>query len=245
MIKEITSLTNPYIKSLEKLYDKKVRDNEKQYLIEGYHLVKEAINSHVLETVLISNNDDEVEGIENILVPYEIIKKLSKTKTPQGIIGVCKIKESSELLGDKVLLLDGVNDPGNLGTLIRSALGFNFNDIIISNNTVDVYNDKVLRSTQGAHFKVNIIRRDLIDAIKELKANNYMVIGTLDSQTDLQSIKIKTKYAVILGNEANGISPEVLKQTDVSVRIGMSDQLESLNVSVAGSIMMYYLNELK
>lgn len=245
MIKEITSLTNPYIKNLEKLYDKKVRDSENQYLIEGYHLIKEAINANVLEKVLITKIDDEIEDIENILVPYEIIKKLSKTKTPQGILGVCRIKESNEQLGDKILLLDDINDPGNLGTLIRSALGFNFKDIIISNNTVDVYNDKVIRSSQGAHFKVNIIRRDLMSVIKELTAKNYMVIGTLDSKTDLQDIKSKNKYAVILGNEANGISPEILDQTDVNVRIGMNEKLESLNVSVAGSIIMYYLNELK
>jgi TrmH family RNA methyltransferase len=129
---------------------------------------------------------------------------------------------------------------------LRSALGFGFKDVIISNNTVDLYNDKVIRATQGAHFKLNIIRSNLLEIIKDLKARNYMIIGTsLKDAINLQEIKKTKKYAVILGNEAVGVNPELLCETDKNVRIEISRELESLNVSIAGAIIMYYLSELK
>lgn len=243
-MKEITSLSNSYVKSLEKLYDKKTRENEGLYIIEGYHLVQEAYKSKFLETVLITNIDDEIEDIECILVTNEIIKKLSKTKSPQNILGVCKVNTKIDILGNRVLILDGINDPGNLGTILRSALAFNFKDIIMSNDTVDLYNDKVIRSTQGAHFKLNIIKADLVEYIKKLKTKEYYIVGTsLQSSVSLKSLNLPDKCAVVLGNEANGISFNVLNQTDTNVKIKIDNNVESLNVGVAGAIIMHHINE--
>ncbi len=242
-MKKITSVSNPYIKELLKLQDKKTRDLENRFLIEGYHLVEEAKNANVLEEILIINESDAIENIETTLVNNEIISKLSKTKNPQSIIGVCKIKSNNEIIGERLLLLDDVNDPGNLGTLIRSALGFNIDTIILSPNCVDVYNDKVIRATQGAIFKINIVTKDLSEVIKFLKSKEIKVIGTsLNKSLGLNSLDSIKKYALILGNEANGISEEVLNQTDFNIKIDINNKLESLNVAVAGAILMHYLD---
>ena len=240
MIK-ITSLTNNTIKEIAKLKDSKNRNFEQKYIIEGYHLVKEAKLANVLETVLIIDESDQVENVENILVNDAIIKKLSSTVNPQNIIGICKMT-SSNITGSKFLLLDNINDPGNMGTLIRTALGFNIDTIIVSNDSVDIYNDKVLRSTQGAIFNIRIVKKDIIEVINFLKMENIKIIGTtLENSKSLNQLKLNDKYAIILGNEANGVKKEILNLTDINVRIDMNTKLESLNVGVAGGIIMHYL----
>lgn len=247
-MKEINSNNNAYIKDLMKLKEHKYRVLNKMFLVEGFHLVKEAYNKHLLKQILfIKENDiNEFKDIDCIKVNNEIIKSLSDTTTPQNIIGVCNIKEYNidykEI--NHVLILDNVNDPGNVGTLIRSALGFNIDLIILSNNSVDVYNGKVVRSTQGAIFSLPIIYRDLKEEISLLKQNNIKVIGTtLDSSIDLDKIKKLDKYAIILGNEANGIEKEIKELTDINVIIPINPKLESLNVSIAGAIVMYELSK--
>lgn len=242
-MKEITSINNDYIKYLLKLRDKKTRTEENKYLIEGYHLVQEAYNAHVLEEVLYIDQADEFNNISKIKVNENIIKKLSSTVNPQGIIGVCKINNDNGIKGEKILLLDNINDPGNLGTLIRSSLGFDIDTIVMGKDCVDLYNEKVIRATQGAIFKTNIVIDDLKHSIKYLKAMDIKIIGTaLDSAKHLQEIKGINKYAILLGNEARGVKRELLDLTDINVKIEMNTQLESLNVAVAGSILMYYLN---
>ena len=242
-MKEITSVNNEYIKYLIKLRDKKNRCIENKYLIEGFHLVEEAYQANVLEEILIVNEIDNYNNISKIKVSENIIKKLSTTMNPQNIIGVCKIKENQTILGTKLLLLDNINDPGNLGTLIRSSLGFEIDTIVLGLDCVDHYNDKVLRASQGAIFKINIVSRDLKEAILELKEKNITIIGTsLESSKFLQTIEKPNDYAIILGNEAKGIKQELLDMTDMNVKIEINESLESLNVSVAGSIIMYFLN---
>lgn len=242
-MKEITSINNEYIKSLLKLKEKKYRNEYKKFLIEGYHLVEEAYKSNCLEEILIINDTNNYNNISKIKVNYNIFKKLSSTTTPQDIIGVCKIPSNSNIIGNKILMLDNINDPGNLGTLIRSSLGFGITTIILSPDCVDLYNDKVIRATQGAIFKTNIITKDLYESIKYIKQQGITVIGTsLQITEDLKNIKDINKYALLLGNEANGVKQELLKQTDMNVKIAIDPKLESLNVAVAGSIIMYYLN---
>ena len=242
-MKEITSINNDYIKYLLKLKDKKTRIEEKKYLIEGYHLVEEAYNAKVLEEILYIEDFNNFNNISKIKVTESIIKKLSSTVNPQGIIGVCKINNDNIIKGNKILLLDNINDPGNLGTLIRSSLGFEIDTIVMSHDCVDLYNEKVIRATQGAIFKINIVIEDLNESIKFLKTRDVKIIGTaLDSAKYLQEIKGINKYAILLGNEARGVKRELLDQTDINVKIEMNNQLESLNVAVAGSILMYYLN---
>lgn len=242
IMKKIESVNNEYIKKLAKLKEKKYRDLEGKFLVEGYHLVNEA--KDYLQEVLIIKEEDKIEGINNILVTENIIEKLSSVKTPQKIIGVCKCIENNVLKGDRYLILDNIQDPGNLGTLIRSALGFNIDTIVASRDTVSIYNDKVIRSTQGAIFHINYVLGDLEEIIKKLKEKHITVISTsLKSSVPLKEIKEKNieKYAIILGNEGNGVQEEIQKLADINVKIEMNEKLESLNVSSAGAIIMYSL----
>lgn len=244
-MKEITSINNEYIKSLIKLKEKKYRNEQKKFLIEGYHLVNEAYNAHCLEILLVNDECicNQYKDVLIIKVNSSILKKLSSTTSPQEIIGVCSYKRNDGIRGNKVLLLDNINDPGNLGTLIRSSLGFNIDTIVLGVDCVDLYNDKVIRATQGAIFKLNIINQDLNESIKYLKNNDIPIIGTsLQSSIDLKKIEVTNKYALLLGNEAQGVKKDLLKQTDVNVKIITNPALESLNVAVAGSIIMHYLN---
>jgi len=239
----ISSLQNERIKNLSKLLDKKYRDIEGQFLVEGEHLVEEAYKSGLLLEVI---KCEDVLGEYNVpttLVTYEVIKKLSNTVNPQRIVGVVKKIEEKEL-GNKVLILDEIQDPGNLGTIIRSSLAFNIDSIVLSNNSVDMYNDKVLRSSEGMIFHLNIVRKDIIEVINELHNEEYTIYGTkVDGGTSVDKINVANKYALVMGNEGNGVKESVLKLCDDYVYIEMNSSVESLNVGVATSIILYEFNK--
>lgn len=242
-MKEINSLNNEYIKYLLKLKDKKFRNQERKFLIEGYHLVNEAYKAKILKEILITEDKDCYKDVSKIKVNEAIIKKLSTTVNPQNILGVCEIALGKEISGTKFLLLDNINDPGNLGTLIRSSLGFSIDTIVLGMDCVDVFNEKVIRASQGSIFKINILIDDLKNVISKLKEKNIKVYGTsLEASQFLQKIDKSPEYAIILGNEANGVKKELLKMTDQNIKIEINNELESLNVAVAGSILMYYFN---
>ena len=242
-MKEITSLNNEYIKYLCKLKEKKARTVEKKFIIEGYHLVNEAYKANILKEILLTEDTNDYTDIVKIKVTEAIIKKISTTVNPQNIIGICDITFKKEIKGTKILLLDNINDPGNLGTLIRSSLGFGIETIVLNNDCVDLFNEKVIRASQGAIFKMNIIIDDLKQVITKLKKQGIKVFGTsLNSSQFLQEIDKTSKYAILLGNEANGVKEELLQLTDQNIKIEINNELESLNVAVAGSILMYYFN---
>ena len=170
------------------------------------------------------------------------MKSLSNLDTPYNIIGVCSYSNNQKI-GNKVLMLDNIQDPGNLGTIIRSSVAFNIDTIIISNNTVDLYNDKVLRGCQGMNFHINIIRDDLKKYINNLKNNNYKIFTTdVNNGKELKSIKTSDKYVIIMGNEGNGVSKEISDMSDEKIYINMNENCESLNVAVATSIILYQLS---
>lgn len=243
-MKIIDSFNNPYIKQLKKLSEKKYRDESRLFLIEGEHLVKESLNANTLETVLIVDENDKVSGVENIKVSEGIIKKLAFTRTPQKIIGVSRYLETKNKKPKRILLLDDVQDPGNVGSLIRSSLGFDIDLVVLSKGSVDKYNDKLIRSTQGALFHIDVINDDIKKYIDYCKFNDIKVFGTsLTDGIELSKIAIESNYALILGNEARGVSEEYLKDTNINIYIKMNPKLESLNVAVAGSIIMNYLNK--
>ena len=161
-------------------------------------------------------------------------------------MALCKINNDNVELGNKILLLDNVQDPGNLGTIIRSAVAFNVDSIVLSPDCVDVYNPKVLRSTQGMIFHIPIIVRDLFETIDTIKKEEIPVYGTrVEFGEDVSSLKEKdkVKYALVMGNEGNGVKRELLEKCDKNLFIDMSEKVESLNVSVAASILMYELNK--
>lgn len=250
----ITSTSNETIKYFISLNDKKTRMNAKRFIVEGYHLVNEASKTNLLEAV-ISSDEKELKKINNVkryLVNDAIINKIATTKNPQNILGIVKMLDHNitNLLPiikgnkTKLIMLDDVNDPGNLGTIIRTAAGLGYDGIIMSPNTVDLYNEKVIRSTQGVMFKIPIIKANLQEIIKLLKKEKVFCIGTaLTNAKDVKHITKKDKFAICLGNEAKGISKEVLDNMDENVKIAMKNDVESLNVSIAAGIIMYEMME--
>ena len=239
----ITSLDNKRIKNYAKLLNKKYRDEEGMFLVEGEHLVIEASKAGCLIEVIKCEDYEMDFDVTTTLVTYEVIKKLSNTLNPQKVIGVCKKLEDKEI-GNKVLLLEDIQDPGNLGTIIRSSLAFNVDTIILSENTVDLYNPKVLRATQGMHFHINIISMPSVEAVNLLKENNYLILGTnVVNGTDIRDIddSLKEKFCLIMGNEGNGVRQEIQDMCDKNLYIKTNEKLESLNVGVACSILLYEL----
>jgi len=236
----ITSVDNKKIKEIIKLKNKKYRKESGLFIIEGEHLVEEAYKHNLLLSVysLYETNYPNSEIVSEL-----VMKKISNLDSIPNIIGVCKFKEESEL-GNKILILDGIQDPGNLGTIIRSAVAFSIDTVVLSNDTVDLYNSKVLRATQGMIFNINIISRDLFDFILKLKENNYKIYSTnVVNGIELKNIEFEEKCAIIMGSEGNGVKKEIQDMSDENIYINMNSLCESLNVGVAASIILYELNK--
>ena len=238
-----SSIENKKIKNIKKLYTKKYRDEYNEFLIEGEHLVLEAYKNGILKELILEEDTDFKLDIETSYVTSNILKYISELSNPSKIMGICKKIEEKEI-GKKLVILDGVQDPGNLGTIIRSSVAFNIDTIILSKNCVDLYNSKVLRATQGMIFNVNIIEKDLEDIIPKLKENNYKVYGTkVNGGKSLKNIEKTDKFAIIMGNEGNGVKPEILDMCSDYIYIDMNKSCESLNVGVATSIILYELDK--
>lgn len=235
----INSVSNKKIMLLKKLKSKKYRYLEKLFLIEGEHLVLEAVKKNKLKEIYILDGYDFDINVNKNYVTESVMKVISNLDTIPFVIGLCEIKED-KIKGDKILLLDGVQDPGNVGTIIRNAVAFNINTIILSDDSVDSYNDKVLRSAQGMNFNINIVITNLKDAILKLKNENYYIYGTdLLASNELSNINIQNKFGIILGNEGSGIKKEILELCDEKLYIKMNENCESLNVGVASGIILY------
>lgn len=238
-MENITSVNNNHIKELCKLKEKKYRDSTNTFLIEGEHLIHEAYKENLLEEVLPLIGEEISLDTKITFISKEVMKKLSSTDTIPNVVGVSKKRKEKEI-GNKILILDDIQDPGNLGTIIRSSLAFGIDTIILSPKTVDLYNSKVIRSTQGMIFHMNIIVRELIPLIKELKANNYTIYGTkVDNGTNAKDIEKKDKYAIVIGNEGNGMNNDIESLCDYNLYIDMDNNVESLNAAVATSIILY------
>lgn len=237
----ITSLENKKIKNLSKLLIKKYRDQEDKFLVEGEHLVEEALKAGKLIEV-IKTEDYEIDyEVPITIVTYEVLKKLSNSVTPQKVIGVVKKLDEKEI-GNKILILDNLQDPGNLGTIIRSSVAFNVDTIVLSENCVDLYNDKVIRASEGMLFHINIVKKDIEKFIDELHSKGFVVLGTrVTDGENVKNIEVNDKLAIIMGNEGAGVRREVLDKCDKYLYIPMNESCESLNVGVATSIILYEL----
>ncbi len=239
----ITSVDNANVKRWCKLKSKKYRDKEGCFLIEGEHLVLEAIKQNVALEVILDSEEIFPIDITKYYVTKEIMRKITSLETPPAMLAVAK-KIPEKPYGKKLLLIDSLQDPGNLGTIIRTSVAFNIDTIVLGENTVDLYNEKVLRATQGLIFHINIIKRDLNVFIDELKDNGYMVIGTnVNYGSDIQELNLHDKYAFIMGNEGNGVNKAILDKCNNYVYIPTSDACESLNVAVATGIILYELDK--
>jgi len=238
----ITSLENNKIKKYLKLKQKKYRDEMNLFLIEGEHLTLEAFNKNILVDLLVLEEYDCKFDFPYTIVSVDIMKKLSDMESIPKVIGVASIKSNQKIVGNRVLLLDDIQDPGNLGTIIRSSVAFNVTDIVLSLKTVDLYNEKVIRASQGMIFKINIIRDDLLTVIKNLKEKKYLILSTSVTNGVDAGCIVSNKYALIMGNEGSGVKKEISAMCDKNVYIEMNKECESLNVGVATSIILYELN---
>ncbi|MFP4286343.1 MAG: TrmH family RNA methyltransferase [Candidatus Izemoplasmataceae bacterium] len=232
----ITSVDNPTIKSLAKLQQKKYREQENAFIIEGEHLVETAQKNGYVKSVY------AIEPFKKYpyatLVSSHVMKKITDAKNPPKIIALCdKLKEKP--LSKKVLILEHIQDPGNLGTLLRSALAFGFNTVIIDECT-DLYSPKVLRSTQGAIFDLSIRFMSTLEFIKNHK--DYTIYATHVKTKKTPLNKPLDKLALILGNEGHGVKEETLNQSDIIISIPTA-KVDSLNVAIAGSIIMHALSD--
>lgn len=235
----ITSLTNKTVKNWMKLKTKKERDGQGLFLVDGRHMMEEALKAGVVETIITTDTNFKAD-VNVEYVSDHVMEKLSFTKTPQPFMAVCRKKDNIlKEEGKRFLILDGVQDPGNVGTMIRTALAFSFDQVILSNDSCDLYNDKTLRSTQGAVFMMDIIRADLFKLIPELKKKGVFVVGSsLRDAHDMTEISAKEKMAFIMGNEGQGMKQDILSLCDERLFIPIRT-MESLNVGVAAGVIMY------
>lgn len=240
----ITSLDNDKVKYYIKLKDRKYRKKEKKFIVEGMHLVLEAYKNNIVEELILEEDVSLPLNLHAVYVSKEVMNKISDMESPSDVMALCKI-EDKELTGKKFIMLDDIQDPGNLGTIIRSAAAFNVDTVILSPNTVDLYNSKVIRATQGMVFNVNVVVRELIPVIEYLKSIEVPIYGTkVNYGADARDLKDKdTKsYCLIVGNEGQGVKDEILDKCDSFLHINMNDKVESLNVGVAASIILYELD---
>ena len=241
----ISSLDNEKIKKLVKLQKRRYRDLYKEYVIEGEHLIGEAIKvGSVLEIFVVEGYEFNADYPVTV-VSRKVMKKISIMDTPSNVIALCK-KIINKNIGKKILLLDEIQDPGNLGTIIRSSVAFNIDTIILSENTVDLYNPKVLRGTQGMYNFINIFSMNSKTAIEDIKSRGIKVYGTnVVNGVDVRSLsdEEKNSFCLIVGNEGNGVREEIQMLCDSNLYIKMNDNVESLNVGVACSILLYELGD--
>ena len=239
----ITSTDNKKVKDLVKLKQKKYRDLENKFIIETENLIKEAYIEGVLEEVYILEDEELSFNVDIPIyhVSESVMNKIKNVNTSK-YIGICTKKESNEYIGKRFLMLDKVSDPGNLGTIIRSVVAFNIDTLILSEDSCDVYNDKTIRATEGALFRLNIIREPLEEAINNLEKININIYGTDVLKGDSINTVDKENFCVIMGNEGSGISDKVKNKIEKYIHLD-TNNVESLNVAVATSIILYELNK--
>ncbi|QQK99969.1 TrmH family RNA methyltransferase [Streptococcus oralis] len=243
----ITSKANSVVKNAKKLHQKKYRKSA--YLIEGWHLFEEAVQAGVtIEKVfaLESYRDQLVAFPQTIWVSEEILLDLADTQTPQGIVAVIQKEEVGlpDLHQGKFLFLEDVQDPGNVGTMIRTADAAGFTGVFVSDKSADIYSLKTLRSMQGSHFHLPIYRMPLATFVEEAKKSNLPILATTLSRDskDYRELSSLENFVLVMGNEGQGISSVMAESADQLVHIGMKGRAESLNVAVAAGILMFYFS---
>lgn len=251
----ISSKDNEFIKHIKKLKDKKYRDINKEFIVEGIKLIREAIEekAEIKQIVICDNcqNSDiipkelmyEIAKYECVYVTENIFKTISDVNTPQGILAIMArntVEEEIDYSQDIIVALDDIQDPGNLGTILRTADSVGLNQILVSKGTADSYNPKVIRSTMGAIFRLKIIEcEDLEKTLKEIRKHKFeIVVTSLQTENSIYNMNYDKKV-IVIGNEANGVETKIQNIADIKVKIPMLGKTESLNASVATGIILY------
>ena len=239
----ITSVHNEHIKELARLKDKKYRDQSGTFLVETKHLVLQAFKAGLIKELILEQNEIFPLDVPTLYVSKEVLKKLSSMDSPSKVMAVVNKRKDEEKFGEKILILDRIQDPGNLGTIIRSAVAFNIDTIVCSPDTVDFYSPKVVRASQGMMFHIPILIRNTERLIGELKNQDYKIVGTkVTNGRDVREASIYSHFALVIGNEGQGISRNIEELCDEYLYIRMNENCESLNASVAASILLYEIN---
>lgn len=234
----IESLSNHHVKEWVKLKNKKYRDEVGLFLIEGDHLIHEAQKKNCIKEII--SIDEKIEA--DYYVTPEIMKKISNQVSISSSVAICyKLKESEPKM--RILVLDGIQDPGNLGTMIRSAVGFSFDTIVMSLDTVDLYNDKVVRASEGMFFHINLIRSDLKEFLEKYSSDYTVLVTDVKNGENIKKINKLDNILLVIGNEGRGVKEEIKKYKDYFIKLNMNPTCESLNAGVAASILMYEINE--
>ncbi len=246
----IKSKDNKLIKDIKRLKERRYRTSSNKFIVEGFRFVREALASsfNVPYVLLSENKKDKFLLEENLkfgtkffLVSDEILKSICSTDTPQGIVAIVENKKVHvDDLEGFYILVDKVQDPGNMGTIIRTANAAGAKGVIITKGSVDIYNDKTLRATMGSIFKIPIIIDEDLIVLRSLKAKGFkLVVSSLDTNNNFYDVNLKEKIIIAVGNEGNGISEEIFSLQDIKIKIPMPGDAESLNVGIAAAIMMY------
>lgn len=233
----IESVNNKKIKEYAKLHLKKERDKQGLFIIEGEHMVQEAIKANVLQELYLLDGIVNSFNFPCIYANQNVLNKLSCQTSSAKIIGICKKVQHKASKENRLILLDTVQDPGNVGTIIRSAYSFGYDCIYLSKGCADIYNPKTIQASQGSIFHIPCIQVDLLEKINTLDVETYATALT-ENHINLQDIHPNNRYAIILGNEGEGIHQNLIDAADYTVKIEM-DAFESLNVAIAASICMY------
>jgi len=253
-LQHITSKDNSVIKEIRKIKDKKYRAEKGLFIVEGFRFLEEALRSSFqVESIFFSESgldkfnkldlDKDIRKDTKLyLVSENIFKAIGSTDNPQGVLALVRNRAEHEpiVLNGTYVLVDKVQDPGNLGTIIRTAHAAACNGVILTKGTVDVYNEKTLRSTMGSIFNIPIIEDKDLSFIRELMSKGYkLVCSSLDTDYNFYDIDFSDNLIISVGNEGNGISKELYDICDIKVKIPMPGGAESLNAAVATSIMIY------
>ena len=251
----ITSKDNELIKHIRKLKDKKYRDESNEYVVEGVKLVEEAVKENAKIKQIIVCEDTtrtyeipthimlEIAKYECISVSDKIFNIITQVTNPQGIMAIIEKNAQDAQIDysqDIIVVLDDVQDPGNLGTILRTVDSIGLNQIIVSKGTADAFNSKVVRSTMGAIFRIKIIEvENLAQAIKEMRKHHFkLMVTSLQTKNSIYDTDFNKKI-IVIGNEANGVSKEIQDMADEKAKIPMLGRTESLNASVAAGVVMY------
>ena len=236
---EILSKNNQKVKDACALRMKKVRTEKGLFLMEGIKNLDMALKYGVVKQIFTAIGLPKLkQDIECYKVNDEVLRKLSASENPEGVVFVCEQlapkKDKSEY--HKIVYLDQINDPGNLGTILRTAVAFNYDAVILSKSSVDIYNEKVVAASKGALFLVDALYGD----INEYADGRVVIASALDGAMPLSECDKPKDFVLVLGNESHGVSEDVLAKANRIVKIEMNDQIDSLNVAVAGGILMNY-----
>jgi RNA methyltransferase, TrmH family len=259
----ITSVQNPLVKRLHALLDRKGREESGSFLIEGVHLVQEALQSGAEITTILYDSERDMDtacrhalegsalDVQVIAASTAVLAKLSETKSPQGIVAVVKrnrhdweewldkqIQSKEDVL---LLYLDEIQDPGNLGTILRTAEAAGVDGVVLGKGSVDLYNGKVVRATMGALFRLPVFTRSLPDtAVEWRQKGGRLLISSLSERSrSYDEVDYGGKTAIVIGNEGRGVSQEMIELADLQVHIPIYGQAESLNAAVAAGLFVY------